>query len=123
VSDTTNPFFGININLIARVCRVDVTTARRWKSGARCPPESAVLLIQGDLRAFDPAWSGWRILKGKLISREGWEFSVGDVLAIPFLHGQVRVYQGELRKMKEMSALQEQPAPGEWPEWSLPIAR
>jgi Phage protein len=123
VSDTTNPFFGININLIARVCRVDVTTARRWKSGARCPPESAVLLIRGDLGAFDPSWAGWVCRRGLLISPEGWEITVGDVLSIPLMRHQVAAWRTEVRLMKEAVAKQEQPAPDAWPEWSLPIAR
>jgi Phage protein len=115
--------YGIPVKEIARLCKVSLKTASRWKDGQTVPPAAARMILAGDLGALCAEWSGWKFIKGKLISPEGWEFSVGDVLAIPFLHGQVRVYQGELRKMKEMSALQEQPAPGEWPEWSLQIAR
>jgi hypothetical protein len=29
-----------SINDIVRICKVEITTARRWKRGAICPPES-----------------------------------------------------------------------------------
>jgi Phage protein len=113
-----NPFYGITINEIARVCQVDLTTARRWKRGARCPPKSAVLLILGDLGCFDPAWKGWRIYKGVLISPEGWEISKGDVISSPLLRQQLAAYKTELRRLKEPAvSIPDQPLPTEWPEW------
>jgi hypothetical protein len=97
---------------------VDLTTARRWKRGARCPPKMALLLIRGDLLAFDPQWRGWRARTGKLISPEGWEITVGDVLALPLMRQQLAVYKAELRQLRaELVLRQEQPSPAEWPEW------
>jgi hypothetical protein len=113
-----NPFYGIPIKEIARICHVDLTTARRWKRGARCPPKSAILLIRGDLAAFDFQWRGWRAFDGKLVSPEGWEITVGDVLALPLMRQQLAAYQTEIRHMRERVLLmQEQPSPAEWPEW------
>jgi hypothetical protein len=113
-----NPFYGITIKEIARICHVDLTTARRWKRGARCPPKMALLLICGDLGAFDPEWRGWQARGGKLISQEGWEITVNDVLALPLMRQQLAAYQAELRQIKERVLLmQEQPAPEAWPEW------
>lgn len=96
-----NPLYGITIKEIARICHVDLTTARRWKRGARCPPKSALLLILGDIGAFDPEWRGWRARGGNLISPEGWEITVGDVLALPLMRQQLAVYQSELRQINE----------------------
>lgn len=112
-----NPFYGISIKEIASICHVDLTTARRWKRGARCPPKSALLLICGDLIAFDYEWRGWRARGGKLISPEGWEITVGDVLALPLMRQQLAAYQTELRGIHERVLLmQEQPAPDAWSE-------
>lgn len=113
-----SPLYGINIKEIARICRVDLTTARRWKRGARCPPKSALLLILADLGAFDPEWRGWKIRGGKLISPEGWEITIGDVLALPLTRQMLAAYKSELNRMKaELLLTQEQPVPDVWPEW------
>lgn len=113
-----NPFYGITIKEIARVCHVDLTTARRWKRGARCPPKMALLLIAADLVAFDPEWRGWRARGGKLISPEGWEATVHEVLAIPLLRQQLAAYASELKRTKaELLLTYEQPVPEAWPEW------
>jgi hypothetical protein len=31
------------------------------------------MILTGDLGAFDPAFRGWKLREGKLISPEGWE--------------------------------------------------
>lgn len=114
----SNPLYGINIKEIARICGVDLTTARRWKRGARCPPKSAILLIQADLGCFDPKWSGWRIRNGFLIAPNGWEIGYGEVLAIPILRQQLACYEVELRRLQSEAVLmQEQPLPGDFPDW------
>ena len=113
-----NPFYGRTIKEIARICHVDLTTARRWKRGARCPPKMALLLIGGDLAAFDPEWRGWQARGGKLISPEGWEITVSDVLALPLMRQQLAAYQSELKCIHERVLLmQEQPIAADWPEW------
>ena len=118
MGNAASPFYSITIKEIARICHVDLTTARRWKRGARCPPEMALLLIRGDIAAFDPAWRGWRAHGGKLISPEGWEITVGDVLALPLMRQQLAAYQTELRLIRERVLLmQEQPLAADWPAW------
>jgi hypothetical protein len=114
----SSPLYGINIKEIARICGVDLTTARRWKRGARCPPTSALLLIQADLGCFDSEWRGWQMRKGFLISPEGWEIGRGEVLAIRILRQQLAGYETELKRLKsELLLTQEQPTPDAWPEW------
>jgi hypothetical protein len=109
--------YGIPISELARICHVSIKTATRWKSGTTCPPKSALLLL-GDLSAFDPEWRGWIARAGKLISPEGWEITVGDVLALPLMRQQLAAYQSELRRIHERVLLmQEQPLPDVWPEW------
>jgi hypothetical protein len=120
-----NHFYGFPIKEIARICHVDITTARRWKRGARCPPESALLLIRGDLGCFDTAWKGWRLYKGNLISPEGWEITRGDVISSPLLRQQLAAFKTELRRLRAAAdaadLTHEQPIPTAWPEWIFEV--
>jgi hypothetical protein len=106
--------YGININEVARICHVSIKTATRWKNGTTCPPMSARLLLCGDLSCLDPAWAGWVARKGVLISPEGWEIKVNDVLAVPLLRAQIEAYKTAER---QILALPQQPLPDAWPEW------
>lgn len=104
--------YGISVNEIARICGVDLSTARRWKRGAICPPKTALVFLSADLGAFDPQWRGWCLRHGCLISPEGWEISRNDVLSAPLLRAQLSAYQAALREAHEQHALDEQPEPG-----------
>lgn len=106
--------YGIPISEIARICRVSIKTATRWKAGTTCPPKSACLLLLGDLGCLDPQWHGWRVNHGILYSPEGWEIGVNDVLAVPLMRAQLAAYQSEQRKLESIT---EQPAVADWPEW------
>lgn len=107
--------YGIPIKEIARICQVDIATARRWKRGASCPPKSALFLLAGDLGFFDPLWSGWIIRAGELISPEGWQITRNDVLAVPLMRSQIAIYQSENRYLRGLaeSFAEDQPLPGE----------
>jgi hypothetical protein len=70
------------------------------------------MILTGDLGAFDPAFRGWKLRDGKLISPEGWEATAGDILSIPLLRAQISAYQASLRKTQ---AIEEQPLPGTAP--------
>jgi hypothetical protein len=105
--------YGIPAVEIARLCRVDVATARRWKRGATRISEAAKMILTGDLGAFDPAFRGWKLRDGKLISPEGWEATAGDILSIPLLRAQISAYQAKLRMTE---AIENQPLPGAAPE-------
>src|SRR5580698_10297911 len=110
---------GINVNEIARICHVSLKTAARWKAGTTCPPWAALVLVAGDLVAFDKEWSGWTLRDGFLISPEGWRVGSGEVLAIRILRQQLAVYEVELKRLQTeaISSVQEQPLPDAWPEW------
>lgn len=108
-----------SINDIARLCKVDLTTARRWKRGAICPPETALMILAGDLGVFDPTWRGWTIRGETIYSPEGWEATMGDVRSLPLLRQINASYRSENRNLREMLdvaeglAIEEQPLPGE----------
>jgi hypothetical protein len=107
-----NELYGIPAETIALLCKVSITTARRWKKGKRRMPETARMVIAGDLGCFDPAWRGWAFRDGKLISLEGWEAAPGDVLSIPLMRAQISAYQA---KERQVQAMEEQPLPGAVP--------
>ena len=101
--------YGIRAADIARICGVDIATARRWKRGACRMPESARKLLACDLGCFAQSWRGWVIRGGTLISPEGWQLEPGDVLSIPLMRAQISAYQAKERQMQRM---EEQPLPG-----------
>lgn len=70
---------------------------------------------------FDGAWRGWRIFGRALISPEGWEITVNDVLAVPLMRLQITTYQSELRAAHDALSILEQPEPTEWPDWVFAI--
>jgi hypothetical protein len=122
--DPKDVFFGLSINRIVELCGVDVTTARRWKRRAICPPQYVLEFIQakdqGDLGFLDPAWRGWKLRNGCLWSPESWEIRMSDVLASRLHEAQLAAWREEVRRMKaelakaQVDRLEEQPTPDSW---------
>lgn len=106
--------YGWSIKDIARICEVDLTTARRWKRGARCPPQSALMLLSTDLGHIDPLWAGWHLRRGELVTPNGFCLSRGDALSVELLQAQLSAWRNEtldLRRQIEAMTLEEQPLP------------
>jgi len=105
---------------IAQVCGVDLSTARRWKRGATCPPKTALVLLSRDLGYLDPAWRGWTLVNGTLVSPENWIATPGDVLSIQLTQAQLSTYRAENRGLKaalaaaEAGYFEDQPQPHQW---------
>lgn len=108
--------YGLPAEVIAERTGVDVSTARRWKSGATRIPKAAVLVLKADLGCFSPEWSGWHLEGQDLVSPEGWRIARGQVLNVPLMRQQLAAYQVELtvRKQAKVAELDEQPLPSEW---------
>lgn len=80
------------------------------------------MLLGADLGCFDPAWNGWRLRKANLISPEGWEITMGDVISSPLLRQQLAAFKTELKRLRAAAAaieesIQDQPVPEIWPDW------
>src|ERR1700678_3964964 len=105
MSDRPPEIYGIPISELCRICGVSEKTARRWKDGSTCPPESALILLRSDLGCFDAAWKGWRIYKGVLVSPEGWEITKGDVISSPLLRQQLAAFKTELKRLREADVI------------------
>jgi len=108
---------GLSLNEIATTCHVTERTARRWKAGTMCPPESALMLLRKDLGAFSPYWKGWTLRGKEIVSPDGWEIARDHALALPLVHGQVAALRQELAKVKR--ALAE--AGGDQGDWEVEI--
>lgn len=116
--------YGLSIKEIARICKVDLTTARRWKRGAKCPPETALMILAQDLGCFHPDWAGWVInARGELCSPENWISTPGAVRALQMMHATLGAYRRENQALKEAlrryqfpeeQPLPEQPLPEDW---------
>jgi hypothetical protein len=118
--------YGIPVSELARICHVDLATARRWKRGATCPPRTAILLLSRDLGIFDEKWKGWTINGGELVSPEGWIIARGDVLVSPLQRQRMAAFESENRRLKEQLAdlekgpvPEDQPEPDQWPQWAV----
>jgi hypothetical protein len=107
-----------NVNEIARICHVDITTARRWKRGAKCPPFTALALLARDLGYIHPDWSGWVINdRGELCSPENWISTPGAVRSLELMQRTLGEYRRENRSLKAAlmeQVFEEQPRPEEW---------
>lgn len=106
--------YGIQIREIQRICRVNVTTARRWKRGALCPPPWAVALLTGDLGWLSSYWRGWRVQGEEIVPPAAWPIHRDDALSVPLLRAHIQALQAELRALKETPPLQDQPTPEAW---------
>lgn len=95
---------------LADLAGVDPATARRWRSLGRLPePVRRLLEITALGRLDILGWRGWKVVRGTLVSPEGWEFTPGAVLAISLMRQQISHYQTLERRWKRLDA---QPEPG-----------
>lgn len=69
-------------------CGVSRVTLLRWKRTRRLPAWAVILirLLDGELAGIDPAFAGWIIRRGMLVSPENWCFSPAEVRALPLLY-------------------------------------
>lgn len=96
---------GKNAESIADCTGVDISTARRWKSGASKLPDAARKLLEADpsgLYGAGAQWRGWRIVGNEIISPEGWHFSCGEVLSILLMRQQIATKDAEIRAFRGM---------------------
>jgi hypothetical protein len=121
----TDSLYGIGAEQLVEVTGAHLSTARRWKRLRRVPhwlQRLVSLCVFGDLGHINKAWDGWRIRGKLLISPEGWEFTFGEIRAIPFMHAQIRTYQLLQRSVQQADWIdQRYVAPADMSE--APIAR
>lgn len=113
-----NGLYGMSISDIQRICQVSLRTAQRWKSCQVVVPPMALRLLSGDLGILSPPWRRWIVRGELLVSPEGWEITMSDVLSSPLLRMQLEAFKSENRRLKDPTAhLDEQPLPEAWPEF------
>ena len=109
--------YGLSSSYLAQLCQVDLSTARRWKRGAICPPKTALMIVRRDLGCFSDYWSGWTINGEDLVSPYGWTVNRNDALVVPLMHSQIAALRAKVADLEasEHDGLEEQPEPGELP--------
>ena len=109
-----------DISGLARICRVSLKTAGRWKAGQTVPPQTALMILRRDLGCFDPGWAGWRISGESLVAPFGaWPVRRDDALAVPLMHAQIDALRRDIERLKKeleeaRSGRSEQPHPDTW---------
>jgi hypothetical protein len=96
--------YGIPAGELAKVCGVDLSTARRWKRAGRIPGRyhQLLALAQGhDLGALAPAWAGWTLRGETLWTPENQPVRPGDVRAMPYQEQRISALQSQLRRLLE----------------------
>jgi hypothetical protein len=87
-----------------------LSTARRWKRLRRVPrwlQRLVAVCVFGDLGQVHRAWRGWKLKDKTLVSPEGWEFTFGEIRAIPFMHAQIRTYQRLQRSVQQVDWIEQ----------------
>lgn len=116
MAHSSSPLYGIPASELARICRVSLKTAQRWKAGQSVPDYCALALIERDLGCFAIEWRGWTIRGEDLISPDGWTVNRNDALIVPLMHGQIAALRSKVADLEATrEGLEEQPQPGELP--------
>lgn len=92
--------YGLPAERIAQLTGVDVSTARRWKSGKSRIPDAARMVLEADLGIFSRAARGWRIEGEEMVTPEGWRVKLNDVRALPLMERQIATLQAENKELK-----------------------
>lgn len=104
--------FGLTRAELRALLEVPEATLSRWLAGRAEPPAHVVAFLRvvarGELAALDPAWEGWRLEAGALVSPWGARLSPAEAGLVPQLWGALLAQdhpQGELFPRRDNGAL------------------
>lgn len=98
----------------SRLCfelNIHPKTLYRWKTGRVPIPgrqHLAIRMLLGDLPGTDGQWTGWRFVRGELVSPGGDCYRAGDVLSLIILRQQLTAQRREIEALKIRLAIAEQ---------------
>ena len=80
-------FTGKSREDVAEFLGVSLRTVGHWETGKARVPYAAFRLLRLALRGdmLDPAWQGYRIVRGRLVTPEGYAFGPGDLAWLSLL--------------------------------------
>ncbi len=83
----TREFTGKSREDVAEFLGVSLRTVGHWETGKARVPYAAFRLLRVALRGdmLDPAWQGYRIARGRLVTPEGYAFGPGDMAWLSLL--------------------------------------
>lgn len=96
--------YGIPAAELAQVCRVDISTARRWKRAGRIPRRHhhLIALARGhNLWALDATWTGWTFHDGMLWTPENQPVRPGDIRAMPYQEARIAELKRQIERLLE----------------------
>lgn len=85
---------------------IPARTARRWHAERRIPEpwrRWLDLTLHGELGEAFPGWRGWKLTEAALWSPDGWSFSRGELVALPFEYQRVAALEAELRRVAALA--------------------
>lgn len=89
---------------VARELNIHPKTLYRWLTGRTPIPgrqHLAIKLLLGDLPGTEGRWSGWRFVRGELVSPGGDRFAPGHVLSLVLLRQQLSAQGRELEALRQ----------------------
>lgn len=97
----TREFTGKSREDVAEFLGVSLRTVGHWETGKARVPYAAFRLLRVALRGdmLDPAWQGYRIARGRLVTPEGYAFGPGDLAWLSLL-----VARAEFRSLVAIAA-------------------
>lgn len=96
----------------AKAVGVTLKTYKKYERDPTAAPLAVVrllaILAAGDLGELNPAWKGWNLLQGELVSPENTTFRPGDVRAAGYLNELAKAQRRELLTLRKDAARQEE---------------
>lgn len=96
---------------LLRALDVHEKTLYRWRTG-RCKipghQRQAIRALLGDLPGTEGRWSGWRFVRGELLSPGGDRFEAGHVLSLVLLRQQLTAQRREIEELRVHLAIAEE---------------
>lgn len=89
---------------LLRALDIHEKTLYRWRTGrAKIPGHQlqAIRALLGELPGTEGRWSGWKFVRGELVSPGGDRFEAGQVLSLILLRQQLSAQEREIRALKQ----------------------
>lgn len=96
---------------VARELNIHPKTLYRWLTSRTPIPgrqHLAIRMLLGDLPGTDGQWTGWRFVRGELVSPAGEAFRAGDILSLILLRQQLTAQRQELEALRVRLAIAQQ---------------
>ncbi len=108
VDSINTALFNVDAASLVALAGCEISTARRWLRTRRMPRpivRLVALLRGGELGELYPAWRGWRVQSGRLVSPDGYTFAPGELVSRAFLNANLSQVERGLATLAEPPGL------------------